>query len=60
MFKTLHNFVTFVAAVIVIGYASWQVYLHKNVLFGCGCSAACKCGIDCKCDEDNRCNENCH
>ena len=63
--KALYNLVTFLAAVVVLGWASWCTYTHWDLLVNksvvvkpipvCPCCKNCKCGkTDCKgacCDE---------
>lgn len=66
--KSIYYFVTFVAALIVIGYAAWRAYENRdvimknlpNVQFGtqkqaCSCCPECDC-VACKCIQtDNKC-----
>lgn len=60
MMKMVYNVVTFLAAVIVLGWASWETYLHVGFYTkaaatcpcDCGCkeTGTCKCGAKCPCD----------
>ena len=70
--KTIHNLVTFLAAVVILSWAGWQTYLHWDILMQkvqpvavvkCKpCCNNCKCGkADCKgaCCADKKCCDTC-
>ncbi len=66
MFKFAYNFVTFMAALVILGAGGWCAWQHKDVWlpdvkFGkqCGCFDGCTCK-DCKCNAKNRCSKQCH
>ena len=54
MMKFIYNTVTFLAAVVVLAWAGWEVYLHKDFVAvksstACPCCKQCVCGkADCK------------
>lgn len=60
MMKAFYNFITFMAALVVLGWAGWEVYLHVGMFTApaavkagaCACKACvCKCG----CDKGGKC-----
>jgi hypothetical protein len=67
--KAIYYTVTFLAALVVLAFAGWQAYLHKDVIVGnvpgivgkkCGCNADCKCTkAECKCSAENSCSPDC-
>jgi hypothetical protein len=71
--KSIHNVVTFLAAVVVLSWAGWQTYLHWDIIMKkvavtpvatkCKpCCNNCKCGkVDCAgaCCADKKCCDAC-
>lgn len=73
--KFIYNTVTFLAALVVLGYAGWQTYLHWNVLKGqvlydskccqppqktSGCNKDCSyTNKNCACANGKKCSESC-
>jgi hypothetical protein len=56
--KTIYNVVTFLAAVVVLAWASFEVYLHAGYYMhpAAACSCACGCSKTGKCDCGDKCS----
>ena len=47
--KAFYNLVTFLAAVVVLGWAGWCTYTHWDVLVKQPTTLRCKCCMNCVC-----------
>lgn len=66
--KAIYYTVTFLAALVVLTFAGWEVYLHRNVIANavhhqaapCGCNTGCTCPAGkCACNVDESCSPDC-
>lgn len=67
--KLFYYTVTFLAALVVLTLAGWEVYLHRDVIQNavhkvpatkCGCNDGCACPAgQCKCNVDESCSPDC-
>lgn len=63
--KAIYYTVTFLAALVVLTFAGWQAYVHKDVIVNtvqqkCGCSADCTCPSGkCACNAETSCTPDC-